>query len=42
MKLAVSDDVEMRMIAIFKSGDNWIQSNFTEVFDEEFIVTVGV
>jgi hypothetical protein len=25
-----------------KSGDNWIQLNFTAIFDEEFTVKVGL
>jgi hypothetical protein len=42
IKLTVGDDIETTMTAISKSGDNWIQLNFTAVFDEEFTVTVGV
>ncbi len=42
VKLTIGDDAETMMTAISKSGDNWIQLNFTAVFDEEFTVTVGV
>jgi Protein of unknown function (DUF1822) len=40
--LTISDELETTMIAISKSGDNWIQLNFTAVFNEEFTVKVGL
>jgi Protein of unknown function (DUF1822) len=42
IKLTIGDDTETMMTAISKSGDNWIQLNFTAVFDEEFTVRVGL
>jgi hypothetical protein len=42
VKLTISDDTETTLTAISKSGDNWIQLNFTAMFDEEFTVTVGL
>jgi hypothetical protein len=42
IKLTISDDTQTTMTAISKSGDNWIQLNFTAMFDEEFTVTVGL
>lgn len=42
IKLTISDSTETTMTAISKSGDNWIQLNFTAIFDEEFTVKVGL
>jgi Protein of unknown function (DUF1822) len=41
IKLAVGDDTETIMTAISRSGDNWIQLNFTAMFDEKFTVIVS-
>lgn len=42
IRLTISDNTETTMTAISKSGDNWIQLNFTATFDEEFTVKVGL
>jgi hypothetical protein len=42
VKLTIIDDTETSMTATSKSGDNWIQLNFTAVFDEEFTAKVSL
>lgn len=42
VKLTITDDTETSMTATSKSGDNWIQLNFTAVFDEEFTAKVSL
>jgi hypothetical protein len=42
VKLTIADDTETSMTATSKSGDNWIQLNFTAVFDEEFTAKVSL
>jgi Protein of unknown function (DUF1822) len=42
VKLTIIDDTETMMTAISKVGDNWIQLNFTAMFDEEFTIKVGL
>ncbi|KYC37062.1 hypothetical protein WA1_46345 [Scytonema hofmannii PCC 7110] len=42
VRLTISDDTETAMTATSRLGDNWIQLNFTAVFDEEFSATVSL
>lgn len=42
IKLTISDDTETTMTVVSKSGDNWIQLNFTAIPDEKFTVKVSL